>query len=58
MSRKLKALGALNLVGWTVAIPLLMVALVPAIAFHGWPDPSRLPRQRQLPCPTGMPVPR
>src|SRR6188472_1400646 len=38
MSRKLKALGALNLIGWTVAIPLLMVALVtPLIAFHGWP---------------------
>src|SRR5215211_99764 len=39
MSRKLKALGALNLIGWTVAIPLLMVALVgPLIAFHGWPS--------------------
>src|SRR4051812_15855916 len=39
MSRKLKALGALNLVGWTVAIPLLMVALVgPIVAFHGWPS--------------------
>src|SRR5262245_7774592 len=39
MSRKLKALGALNLVGWTVAIPLLMVAMVgPLIAFHGWPN--------------------
>ena len=39
MSRKLKALGALNLIGWTVAIPLLMLAMVgPLIAFHGWPS--------------------
>src|SRR6188472_1388420 len=39
VSRKLKAFGALNLVGWIVAIPLLMVALVgPLVAFHGWPD--------------------
>src|SRR6187455_225175 len=39
VSRKLKAFGALNLVGWIVAIPLLMVALVgPLVAFHGSPD--------------------
>src|SRR6266536_2998977 len=38
MSRKLKALGALNLIGWVVAIPALMVALAgPIVAFHGWP---------------------
>jgi hypothetical protein len=43
VSRNLKTLGALNLVGWIVAIPLLMVALVtPLVAFHGWPE--QLPR--------------
>jgi len=39
MSRRLKALAALNVVGWIVAVPLLLVAFVdPFVDFGDWSD--------------------
>ena len=39
MSRRVKVLAALNVLGWLVAVPLLLVALVdPFVDFSDWPD--------------------
>src|SRR5215204_6094552 len=39
MSRRLKVLAALNVLGWLVAVPLLLLALVdPFVDFGDWPD--------------------
>ena len=38
MSMKLKALAALNVFGWVIAVPVLLFALVsPFVDFDGWP---------------------
>src|SRR4051812_24321043 len=39
MSRRMKVLAALNVLGWVVAVPLLLVAVVdPFVDFGDWPD--------------------
>ncbi len=43
MSKKLKILAALNIVGWAVVAPLLVSSLVkPLLGFTDWPS-STLP---------------
>src|SRR3954447_14656052 len=39
MSRRVKVLAALNVLGWLVAVPLLLVAVVdPFVDFGDWPN--------------------
>ncbi len=51
MSRKLKALAVLNIVGWAVVAPLLVASLVrPLLGFDDWPG-SRLPERQPAVAP-------
>ena len=48
MSRKLKLLAALNVLGWAIVVPILVGSLLnPFIDFNGWPGSSLLSRPSQ-----------
>ena len=40
MSSRVKALAVLNVLGWLIAVPMLLVAVVdPFVDFGDWPRP-------------------
>ena len=57
MSRRVKALAALNVLGWLIAVPILLAAVVdPFVDFGSWPD--RLIGGRQGDVQLGTPTTR